>query len=137
MNLRDATKRLFFELRILRKIAQSYRHYCADCYVISYPKCGRTWLRVMIAKALALHYKISLETVFDPSDVIKAGCRKAPRIGFRHDGADLIPDPSKKSFKRKYQKYKNKKVIFLVRDPRDVLVSYYFHRTRRMMEQHE
>ena len=30
----------------------------SDVYLISYPKCGRTWLRVMIAKAIAIHFQL-------------------------------------------------------------------------------
>jgi len=137
MNLRNDLKRHFLRLKLVRRMVRSYFFHRTEYFVIAYPKCGRTWVRVMLGKALALHYQIPLATVLDPSDVIKAGCRKAPRIGFRHDGTDRIPDPLKASSKKRYQKYEQKEVIFLVRDPRDVLVSYYFHRTRRMMEKHE
>ena len=33
-------------------------HRKSDVYLISYPKCGRTWLRVMIGKAVMLHFNL-------------------------------------------------------------------------------
>ena len=68
---------------------------------------------------------------------LRLAVEKAPRIRFRHDGGERSACLAKEYVKKKYGQYKNKKVIFLSRDIRDVVVSYYFHRTRRMMEQHD
>jgi hypothetical protein len=56
-----------------------------------------------------------------------------PKIGFIHDGSSHY---GKKSLRYdeldKYKnRYKRSKVIFLVRDPRDVLISYYMECTKR------
>jgi hypothetical protein len=133
-NIPKSIKRLILKPRILRKIYGWYRHYRTDCYVISYPKCGRTWLRVMLAKALALHFGDPRDIVFEPEVVIRTGHHNGPIIQFVHDGSDRPPTTGAKRPEKRYQRYRRKKVIFLVRDPRDVLVSYYFHRTRRMGE---
>ncbi|WP_185819952.1 sulfotransferase domain-containing protein [Salibacterium salarium] len=97
--------------------------------IISFPKCGRTWLRLLIGKILKNHYNfedninlLSLNKFYEYNESI-------PSIEVSHDNNpqykqkdELVKDKSK---------YKDKKVIFLVRDPRDVLVSLYFHRKKR------
>ncbi|MCH7768386.1 MAG: sulfotransferase domain-containing protein [Nitrospinae bacterium] len=123
--------------RIGRKIANLYRHYHTDCYVISYPKCGRTWLRVMLAKALALYFGDPRDIVFDPIDVIRNNYQRGPLIRFTHDGIFKSPAIVTKPGEKRYQQYTRKKVVFLVRDPRDVLVSNYFQRARRRNESYD
>jgi len=124
-------------LWVLKNMKNLYAHYRTDCYVISYPKCGRTWLRMMLAKTLALHFKDPQGIVFDPSDVIRKGHYSGPRIRFTHDGAVRPLAIERRQPKKVYLQYRKKKVILLIRDPRDILVSYYFHRSRRMNESHE
>ncbi len=133
----DKLKKSALSLRILKPLIVFYAHYITRCYVVSYPKCGRTWIRVMLAKALALHFGDSQEDVHDPMEVIRKGRHPGPIIRFLHLGTDVPPNPQKKRKEWQYSRYRDKKVVLLVRDPRDVLVSYYFHRTRRMGEKHE
>lgn len=118
---------------LYEKMMDLYVHHLTDCYVISFPKCGRTWIRVMLAKALALHFKDpgDLAIHLDPMRVMRVGSGKGPGIQFKHDGSSYVETMITGQTRRNYQKYKGKKVIFLVRDPRDVMVSYYFHLTRR------
>ena len=122
--------------RIGRKIANLYRHYHTDCFVISYPKCGRTWLMVMLAKALALHFEDPRDIVIDPMDVVRNNYQRGPLIRFTHDRSAKSPAVETNQGEERYQQYTRKKVIFLVRDPRDVLVSNYFQRARRRNESH-
>lgn len=109
-------------------------HFQTDCYVISYPKSGRTWLRTMIGYALASHFDLEME-VYEPAFVVKKYKKDAPYIRFTHDG---VGNEMKNGriFLEDFNRYRKKKVVFLVRDPRDVLVSYYFHRTHRLQETH-
>lgn len=97
-------------------------HQKTDVFLISFPKSGRTWLRVLIGKILAEYYDreftIELETLAD-DDI--------PFIHMTHDGAEQAHKP----LELNKSKYRNKKVAFLVRDPRDVVVSYYFQCTKR------
>ena len=113
-----------------------YRHWRTDCYVVSFPKCGRTWIRMMLAKALALSVGDSREIVWDPRDVIERSKRRHPFIQFTHDGVDFPPLAETRDRVEHYRRYRRKRVILLVRDPRDTLVSYYFHRTRRQGERY-
>ena len=34
-----------------RRIDQFYKHHAADCVVVSFPKCGRTWLHMVRNRA--------------------------------------------------------------------------------------
>ncbi|VVT22481.1 Sulfotransferase [Sphingomonas sp. EC-HK361] len=106
----------------------------ADAFLVSYPKSGRTWLRFLLscyfAEVAKLGFEPDLITTFrvlpnfdrDPVRGIGAfawggTAQRLPLILVSHLGfaARLFLDRS---------------VIFLVRDPRDVIVSAYFHATR-------
>ena len=85
----------------------------ADYLLLSLTNCGRTWLRVILGRAMQLHYdieKINLHDLFAFSEAV-------PTI------------PSIKPMHEKYgqfgNSYDNQKVILLVRDPRDAIVSRY------------
>ena len=85
----------------------------AHTCVVSFPKSGRTWLHVMLARlAHGAHAPFVLDV---------------PGVLFTHDDADKPGLPLRGDFER----YAGRKVVLLVRDPRDVLVSYFAHRTRR------
>jgi hypothetical protein len=99
-----------------------------DVYILSYPKCGRTWLRLMLGKALALHF--SLDNINPLQiDAMASTNARIPTIKFTHDNQPNLKTPAELSASK--AEYKGKKVIFLVRDVRDVAVSYYFELTRR------
>ena len=94
-------------------------------FVISYPKAGRTWLRLMIASAIsqATGSKLSL-TLADQADP----SRGIPFLVFTHDGAGLTHSRPLATDKRQYR---GKTVLLLVRNPRDIVVSHYFQATLR------
>lgn len=104
-------------------------HRLTDVYLISYPKCGRTWLRLMIGRAVAQHYGLgeSEEILFLRSN--RRFHPAVPRITVVHQDRPMLKTPEElETDKRRFQ---TKKVIFLARDPRDVIVSSYFEMKNR------
>lgn len=99
-----------------------------DVVVISFPKSGRTWLRVMLSKYFSLQY--NHEFVLNFFEYKKHVSWKLPYIFFHH----AISDDLMHVDKCEIQKRVRAKVVFLVRDPRDVVVSYYFQITQRQVE---
>ncbi len=100
-----------------------------DVYMISYPKCGRTWLRMMVGRAVSIHFNIpeDEDALFLRWDTKQHP--DLPRIGVVHDDRPMLKTPRELSTTKRM--YKNKDVIFLVRDPRDVIVSSYFEKKKR------
>jgi hypothetical protein len=121
---REAIKRFIPDrlLNLYRHFVAMYKHHTTDCYFVSYPKCGRTWVRVMLAKVIAWHFQDSQDMAvhLDPIRVLRDASGKGPGILFTHGGYSLDPDLEKGRYERQLNRYKNKKVIFMVRDPRDV-----------------
>ncbi len=115
----------------LINLLQEYKkHLQTKVYCISFPKSGRTWLRAMIGKALCEKYKLQDELIFRPAALSKsAGILQSQ---WSHDGSanrDMHHWQDLKTTKRRYH---NKKVLFLMRDPRDVVISCYFQATKRI-----
>jgi hypothetical protein len=100
-------------------------------YVISYPKSGRTWLRTLLGKVLQEHFELDLE---DPSLLLEIDklCQldgRIPCIRLTHDDRPHFKRPEDLSTDK--TRYRRSKVIFLVRDPRDIVVSNYFEYIKR------
>ncbi len=103
--------RVYFHLT-LRPAKEWLTHLRADAVLVSFPKCGRTWLRTMVHRAIELEYdhpplRLQVTHEDDP---------------FWKTAAELARDKTE---------YRHKKVLLLTRDPRDVLVSSYFHKHDR------
>lgn len=133
-------------LRLLRK-----KHEIAEpdasrkLYVVSYPKCGRTWLRVMLSR-----YKQHLLALPEFHLFLHRIPTREPfsrQVLFTHANADY-PHSRRNSLKFQAARWlglddaaarrmdfgfcRGAKVVFLVRDPRDAVVSYYHHRAQRL-----
>ena len=111
----------------------------ADAVVVSYPKCGRTWLLVLLSNYMAAAYDLPKGQLLK-FDNFKKQNSDAPSIFFTHERRRFTylsshlcrPDrlPSEKSM------FRNKRLIFLTRDPLDAIVSLYFHRRYRDCDYH-
>jgi hypothetical protein len=108
---------------------RDYAHHNTDVYLISYPKCGRTWLRLMMGRAISLAFGLpeDEEILFLRSN--RRFHPHAPRIMVVHDDRPMLKTPEELAADK--SRFRKKKVIFLARDPRDVIVSSYFEMKNR------
>jgi hypothetical protein len=99
----------------------------ADCVIVSFGKSGRTWLRVMLSRFYQLKHNLPDNSLI-VFDNLHAKNRDIPLIFFTHDNylKDFVGNADSK------KNYYQKKVVLLVRDPRDVVVSQYFQWKYRM-----
>lgn len=103
-------------------------HRRANVHIVSFPKCGRTWLVLLLAKVIEYHYGT---TVRNPLK-LRRFARRVPGLPLilqHHDGGPEFLRPE--DLPREKTAYAGRKVVLLVRDPRDVLVSSYFQKTKR------
>ena len=101
-----------------------------EVYVISYPKTGRTWLRALLGKALCEMNDLGEERILDTEYVTSAS--GVSLATFSHDGSEMSAGRSYKELSADKSHYADKKVIILVRDVRDTIVSAYFQATKRI-----
>jgi alcohol sulfotransferase len=122
-------RRIEREVGVIRATAE------ADAFIASYPKAGRTWLRFILASYLNEVFRLGLQMDFRnlfrviPNDGWDAerGLR-AYGFGDRPEVPLLVASHSR--YRRMV--FKRKDVIFVARDPRDLMVSAYYHRTRHV-----
>lgn len=95
----------------------------ADAVMISFPKSGRTWVRVMMSRMYHNHYRVPGDEIFEFDNLHKLDAR-IPKILITHDGEPWhTPD----KLETDKSVYRGKKIILLARNPIDVAVSRYFH----------
>jgi hypothetical protein len=100
----------------------------SDAVVISFPKCGRTWLRVLLGELFKTQFNLKSEELIEIHRFTDENS-KVPRVYFSHDDNPHKKEP--KDLVRNKDAYKKQKIIFLIRDPRDILVSIYHHKRFR------
>jgi hypothetical protein len=99
----------------------------ADVALVSFPKSGRTFVRVMLARLFQRQFGIDEREILSFATLRRAG-KAVPRILFTHDG-DAMRRPSQIRIDRKA--YEGRKVALLARHPGDIAVSRYFHLKHR------
>lgn len=112
-----------------------------DCYLISFPKCGRTWLSLLIAKVLHCQYpQIPQRKLINLHDLYFYH-HEIPFIWRTHDVWDENPERLRFGYGELDQKvndrlsyYRESKILFLVRNPLDVFVSFYHNRRYRLRD---
>jgi hypothetical protein len=119
------------ERRFMRNAARD-----VDALLASFPKCGRTWLRFVLAnyftEALELGPPPDLHSMFRIIPNFDRDTERGlPAFSFAHLRPEL---PLVCVTHAPARLTPRLPVIFLVRDPRDVVVSRYFHSTRHKKE---
>jgi hypothetical protein len=93
----------------------------ADFVIVSPPKCGRTWMRMMLSRFFQTRYALPDGELLGYDNYHRMNSA-IPRIRFTHDRYINLYTGNRDSKRDFYPK----PVILLVRDPRDVVVSNYF-----------
>lgn len=114
-------------LALKRDVRDRLRLARADAAVVSFPKSGRTFVRVMLSHLYQARYGIDTRTLLE-FDNFHAIDPAVPRILFTHDGDSLRPPEAFSSDKRAYARVP---VALLARNPLDIAVSRYFHLRHR------
>lgn len=130
LEMRDSLAKLLVRSRVTRRFVRLYGFHRSPIHVVSYPKSGRTWLRFALDVALREHFGLQDRTVnaLELNRLARSD-RRLPSIRFSHDD-----DPHTKRAEElttTKRAYRSKRVVFLARDPRDVVVSSYYQHTRR------
>jgi hypothetical protein len=99
----------------------------ADWVLMSWGKSGRTWLRVMMSRTYQLKAGLDASELLD-FDNLKARDPQLPAVFFTHNNylRNYTGNWESKSH------FQGKRIVLLVRDPRDVAVSQFFQWKFRM-----
>ena len=99
----EPTRLLMRPLRRLRDHSQT------DVYIVSFPKAGRTWLRVMVGKAPVDSYELPEDLLLNTFVLTTRARILATR--FTHDGSSIVEGRGPHDLLRSKRKYRNKKVL--------------------------
>ena len=121
--------------RAANGVGMAYHSRRIDAVLASYPKSGRTWFRFILSTYLADAFDLkarpdlySMFGVMPNFDMDRE--RGLPAFAHaRHRPRPPLVPVSHLPYSR--LRFRNHPVIFMVRDPRDVMVSSYFHATRQ------
>ena len=99
----------------------------ADVAFVSWAKSGRTWLRTLLSRSFQLGYGIPTDAALE-FDNLKRINPKIPSVFFTHGNyvRDYVGQWNEQPA------FWGKRVLLLVRDPRDTAVSQYFQWRHRM-----
>lgn len=109
-------------------------HNKIDAVLVSYPKSGRTWFRFILSSYLTRAFDLELTPDLHSMFTVMPNFDMDPKRGLPAFAfAEHKPKPpliavSHLPYSR--LRFRTLPAIFMVRDPRDVMVSSYFHATR-------
>lgn len=134
--LREIVRRLYSfaprarQIEVERRMRGRWEHRKlrkADLVVVSFGKSGRTWLRVMMSRFYQLRHGLSERSLIGFDNLNKKN-PAIPKVHFTHDNY-LKDFTGNRDDKRDFY---DRRVVLLVRDPRDVAVSQYHQWRYRM-----
>lgn len=99
-------------------------------YIISYPKSGRTWLRMLLGKVICEKFNLDESNILYTTKLTLAA--DLPGVNWSHDGSGNNQGKKFRKFVSNKSAFRNKKVLFIYRDPKDLIVSNYFQATKRV-----
>ena len=100
----------------------------AEVFFLWFPKCGGTWVRMMMHRALSQHFDVQGAPPLE-LEYLKDFEPRIPRIRPFHDDAAHWKTP--KQLRQHRNRYRGRKCLVLVRDPRDAIVSLHLQVTKR------
>ncbi len=113
--------------RWLRGREEFFKLQRSDWVLMSWGKSGRTWLRVMLSRAYQLKGGLPSDELLD-FDNFRQQDDALPAVFFTHN--NYLRDYTGNSESKAH--FKGKRIVLLVRDPRDVAVSQFFQWKYRM-----
>jgi hypothetical protein len=94
-----------------------------NIYFVSFPKSGRTWVRMFLNYYFFLLNPLSVTSRNDMRYY-----QTIPDIQYHHGHYNYL---NAGKIRKAIDAFSSKQVIFMFRDPRDIFVSYYFQLTKR------
>jgi hypothetical protein len=95
----------------------------ADIVLLRYPKSGVTWLRVMVSEIYRARLGLPPSHLIGSNEFAEVA-PDVPQLVVANENMGLPQDTVR-------QLLRGRKTILLVRDPRDIVVSLYFHFSKR------
>lgn len=128
---RDHIAGFLWARRGTRGLVKYYAFHSSRLHVVSYPKSGRTWLRFLLGMSLCEQFGVDPPAALEVLEIHRLARldRRIPSIRFSHDDTPQNKRPSE--LERDKRRYRSRDVVFLARDPRDIVVSSYFHHKHR------
>ena len=115
--MKNTIWRLLHNFELNKRTGRMISVFEDDIFLVSYPKSGNTWMRFLLANMREIDTPAEFANIED----------RVPDI-YSNSNSRLMNVPSPRILKsHECFDPRYRKVIYIVRDPRDVAVSYYFH----------
>lgn len=102
-----------------------------DAYIVSVPRSGKNWLIAILGFVITKHFQIqddSQKNLIRNLYRLSCNYENIPNIKFLHE--DKILQKKHSELNTDKSNFRKIPTLLLVRDPRDILVSSYYHKTR-------